>query len=148
MGIARALAVNPKFIVADEAVSALDVSIQAQIMDLLKDLRKKRNLTYLFISHDLGVVRNLSDRIAVMYGGNLVELASTADIFNNPQHPYTKALLNAIPRFSSNELVFENKTDVEIDFKSYNNDNVVDSEWVEVRPNHFVACRNLEKVVN
>lgn len=148
VGIARALAVNPKFIVADEAVSALDVSIQAQIMDLLKDLREKRNLTYLFISHDLGVVRNLSDRIAVMYGGHLVELASTAEIFNNPQHPYTKALLNAIPRFSNNELVFENKTDVKIDFKAYETNNVADSEWVEVRPNHFVACRNLEKVAN
>ena len=97
IGIARALAVNPTFIVADEAVSALDVSIQSQIINLMKELRETRNLTYLFISHDLGVVRYLSDRIAVMYLGDIVELASTDDIFNQTAHPYTEALLKAIP---------------------------------------------------
>ncbi len=97
IGIARALAVNPKFIVADEAVSALDVSIQSQIINLMRELREDRGLTYLFISHDLGVVRYLSDRIAVMYLGDIVELASTDDIFNNTAHPYTEALLEAIP---------------------------------------------------
>lgn len=148
IGIARALAVNPKFIVADEAVSALDVSIQSQIINLLKELREERNLTYLFISHDLGVVRYLSDRIAVMYGGHLVEMANTADIFKNPQHPYTKDLLRAIPRFNDQELEFENKTDIKIDFVSFDKDKTVDKDWVEVRPNHFVACRNLEKAVN
>lgn len=148
IGIARALAVNPKFIVADEAVSALDVSIQSQIINLLKELREERNLTYLFISHDLGVVRYLSDRIAVMYGGHLVEMANTADIFKNPQHPYTKELLRAIPRFSDKELVFENKSDVKIDFVAFDNDKGTDDDWVEVRPNHFVTCRNLEKAVN
>lgn len=148
IGIARALAVNPKFIVADEAVSALDVSIQSQIIDLLKELRDERDLTYLFISHDLGVVRFLSDRIAVMYGGHLVELANTADIFNNPQHPYTKALLKAIPRFSDKDLVFENKRNQKIDFIDYDKSKLVDKDWVEVQPNHFVACRNLEKAVN
>lgn len=97
IGIARALAVNPKFIVADEAVSALDVSIQSQIINLMKELRETRGLTYMFISHDLGVVRYLSDRIAVMYLGDIVELAATDAIFNNTAHPYTEALLAAIP---------------------------------------------------
>ena len=97
IGIARALAVNPKFIVADEAVSALDVSIQSQIINLMQELKEDRGLTYLFISHDLGVVRYLSDRIAVMYLGDIVELASTDDIFNATAHPYTEALLEAIP---------------------------------------------------
>lgn len=148
IGIARSLAVNPKFIVADEAVSALDVSIQSQIIDLLKELKEERNLTYLFISHDLGVVRFISDRIAVMYGGHLVELASTKDIFENPQHPYTKQLLRAIPRMSQEELVFEDNRDVKVDFENYEKNNVADEDWVEVRPNHFVACRNLEGMVN
>lgn len=97
IGIARALAVNPKFIVADEAVSALDVSIQSQIINLMQELKEDRGLTYLFISHDLGVVRYLSDRIAVMYLGDIVELATTDNIFNNTAHPYTEALLEAIP---------------------------------------------------
>ena len=97
IGIARALAVNPSFIVCDEAVSALDVSIQAQIINLLQDLQKEFNLTYLFIAHDLAVVRHLSDRIAVMYLGKVVETASRNDIYDHSQHPYTKALLSSIP---------------------------------------------------
>jgi oligopeptide transport system ATP-binding protein len=97
IGIARALSVSPSFIVCDEPVSALDVSIQAQIINLLQDLQREFKLTYLFIAHDLAVVRHLSDRIAVMYLGKVVEVADRVDIYENSQHPYTKALLSSIP---------------------------------------------------
>lgn len=97
IGIARALATDPKFLVCDEAVSALDVSIQAQIINLLQSLQKKLNLSYLFISHDLGVIQHISDRVGVMYVGKMVEVATTDKLFSSPKHPYTEALLSAKP---------------------------------------------------
>mgnify|MGYP000464964775 CR=1 FL=1 len=103
IGIARALALDPKFIVCDEPVSALDVSIQAQILNLMMDLQKELDLTYLFISHDLSVVKYISDRIAIMYLGRLVELCDSDSIYHNPLHPYTQALLSAIPPESPEE---------------------------------------------
>jgi len=106
IGIARALAVKPDFLVCDEAVAALDVSIQAQVLNLFMTLRADLNLTYLFISHDLGVVEHLSDRVVIMYLGRVVEMAPTAEVFDAPNHPYTQALLNEVPRLENRRRKF------------------------------------------
>jgi peptide/nickel transport system ATP-binding protein len=107
IGIARALAVNPQFLVCDESVAALDVSIQAQVLNLFMDLRAELSLTYLFISHDLGVVEHLSDRVVIMYLGRVVEIATTDELFQEPAHPYTQALLAEVPRIETRRRRFE-----------------------------------------
>lgn len=114
IGIARALAVEPEFIVADEPVSALDVSIQAQILNLLMDLKEEYQFSYLFIAHDLSVVKHISDKIGVMYLGKIVETGTTEDIFNRPKHPYTLALFDALPRLEGENLVHSKGLEGEI----------------------------------
>lgn len=158
IGIARSLALNPEFIVADEAVSALDVSIQSQIINLLSDLKEEKDLTYFFISHDLSVVKYISDRIGVMYLGTLVEMAPTEELFESPRHPYTEALLSAIPTTDPDSRDKE-VTILEGDIPSpvnppsgckfhtrcpYMTDICVhiDPEWEEVSEGHFVACHH------
>ena len=137
IGVARALALNPKFIVCDEPVSALDVSIQAQILNLLMDLQEERNLTYMFITHDLSVVRHISDHIAVMYLGQCVELCPSKELFKNPLHPYTKALLSAIPVPSvemKNKKIAARCPYVSAECRQ------ADLPLKEIEPGHFVAC--------
>lgn len=142
IGIARALAVDPDFIIADEPISALDVSIQAQVVNLMKKLQKEKGLTYLFIAHDLSMVKYISDRIGVMYFGKLVELATAEELYNNPKHPYTQSLLSAIPLPDPiSERSRKRKT---YDPKMHNyqaDDNV---ELREVSPGHFVLCSEKE----
>lgn len=157
VGIARALALNPKFIVCDEPVSALDVSIQAQILSLLKKLQKERGLTYIFITHDLSVIYYFADDIAVMYLGQMVEKAPAEELFSHPMHPYTRALLSAIPepRLDNkrkriilkgeiaspvnlpNECRFAKRCDQVCELCHGS-----DPELIEVRPQHFVACHS------
>ena len=132
IGIARALALNPKFIVCDEAISALDVSIQAQIVNLLKKLQKEKGLTYLFIAHDLSMVKYISDRIAVMYRGRIVEMGPAECVYANPQHAYTKSLLSAIPLPDPRE----EKNRKRIVYKGEDFDE--NATLQEVEPGHFV----------
>lgn len=161
IGIARALALQPSFIVADEPISALDVSIQAQVVNLMEELQQEMGLTYLFIAHDLSMVRHICDRVAVMYLGKIVELGPVDDVYDNPQHPYTQALLSAVP--VPDPFVEENRQRIIItgDLPSPANPptgcnfntrcpvafdlcyNEPDPPLVEVRPNHYAACHRV-----
>lgn len=159
--IVRALAVKPKFVVCDECVSALDVSIQSQIINLLQELQEREKFTYMFISHDLSVVRYISNRIGVMYLGNLVELAETETIFKDPRHPYTVALLSSIPTTNPEDLnkeriILEGNIPSPIKppdgckfhtrcFMACDKCKRVPPPWVEVEPGHFVACHFLDR---
>jgi ABC-type oligopeptide transport system ATPase subunit len=142
IGIARALIVQPEFIIADEPISALDVSIQAQVINLLNDLREQFGITIMFIAHDLSVIKYFSDRIGVMYYGNLVELASSEDLFKNPLHPYTRSLLSAVPlpdpRYEKNRQRVKYNPMVDHDYSEQQ------PELVEVTPNHFVLANDAE----
>jgi oligopeptide transport system ATP-binding protein len=157
IGIARALAMQPDFIVADEPISALDVSIQAQIMNLLDSLRREKNLTYLFISHDLRAIRHVSDRVAVMYLGKIVELAPAKEIYAQPLMPYTKALISAVPVADPKIELTRRRVVLEGDVPSPINPprgcrfhtrcpyaieacRDVEPQLVEIKPNHFAAC--------
>ncbi|MBO8156276.1 MAG: ATP-binding cassette domain-containing protein [Bacillaceae bacterium] len=140
IGIARALAVEPEFIIADEPISALDVSIQAQVVNLMKKLQKERGLTYLFIAHDLSMVKYISDRIGVMYFGKMVELAESDELYKNPIHPYTKSLLSAIPLPDPD--YERNRKRVPYDPSIH--DTSEEPEFREVRPGHWVLCTTKE----
>ncbi len=161
IGIARALASNPKFIVADEPVSALDVSVQAQTLNLLQDLQVEFKLTYLFISHDLSVIEHISDRVAVMYVGKVVELAKTEEFFLNPLHPYSEALLSALPkpdpRLRMKRIILSGEVANPVNPPSgcyfhprckYAEEicKKEEPEWKEVNPDHFVACHFAEEL--
>lgn len=141
IGIARALAIEPKFIIADEPISALDVSIQAQVVNLLRKLQKDNGLTYLFIAHDLSMVKYISDRIGVMHRGKLVELTTADELYEHPLHPYTKSLLSAIPLPDPD---YE-KGRVRIKYDPNMHDYSSESpEWVEIRPGHFIFASKSE----
>ena len=141
IGIARALIVEPEFIIADEPISALDMSIRAQVLNLLRHLQKERGITYLFIAHDLSVMRYISDRIAVIHKGDIVELADAEELVNHAIHPYTRSLLSAIPMPNPR---LERKKKLLV-YDPAMHDYTADSpQWQELRPNHFVLCNAAE----
>lgn len=161
IGIARALVLNPRVIVCDEAVSALDVSIQAQVINLLRDLQKDMNLTYIFISHDLSVVEHISDKVGVMYLGKMVEYSSTEELFSHPRHPYTEALMSAVPiadpNIQMNRIPLKGEIPNPANPPSgcyfhtrckYCTEKCMQSapEYVEITPGHFVACHYAEEL--
>ncbi|MEC6748988.1 ATP-binding cassette domain-containing protein [Marinilactibacillus sp. XAAS-LB27] len=142
VGIARALAVEPDFIIADEAISALDVSIQAQVINLLKELKKENNLTYLFIAHDLSMVKYISDRIGVMNSGRMLEVAEADELYIAPLHPYTESLLSAIPTPDpENE---RNRVRTEYDPKYHQYDDLTKVGLHEIAPDHYIYCHENE----
>ena len=142
IGIARALIMEPDFIIADEPISALDVSIRAQVLNLLSDLQKKRNLTYLFVAHDLSVVRFICDRIAVIHKGQIVELAESEELFAHPLHPYTRALLSAIPQ--PDPIAERQKQLIVYDPACHNYSEDNQPAWHEIVPGHFVLASEEE----
>ncbi|MBC7961100.1 MAG: ATP-binding cassette domain-containing protein [Vallitaleaceae bacterium] len=142
IGIARALIVEPKFIIADEPISALDVSIQAQVVNLMNDLKKERGLTYLFIAHDLSMVKYISDRVAVMNRGKIVELAASEELYNNPVHPYTVSLLSAIPVPDPRSERARTRTTYNPSLHNYSATN--QPSWVEICKDHWVLASESE----
>ena len=141
IGIARVLVMQPELIIADEPISALDVSIRAQVLNLLADLQAEYGLTYLFIAHDLSVMRYITNRLAVIHKGRLVELAKTEQLFEHPLHPYTKALLSAIPQ--PDPLVERERTVLTYDPSCHHYENDA-PEWIELEKNHFVLANDEE----
>lgn len=141
IGIARALIMEPEFIIADEPISALDVSVRAQVLNLMRDLQKKRDITYLFIAHDLSVMRYISDRIAVIHKGDIVELGKTEDIIQNPIHPYTKALLSAIPM---PDPAYEKKKELLVFNPLYLDYEENPPSWTEIEPGHFILANQID----
>lgn len=141
IGIARALVMEPELIIADEPISALDVSIRAQVLNLLSQLQKEKNLTYLFVAHDLAVVRFITDRLAIIHKGEIVELSETEKLFRNPLHPYTRALLSAIPLPDPRA---ERDRVIEVYDESVHNYSENPPSWVEIEPGHFVLANEEE----
>ena len=142
IGIARALVMEPDFIIADEPISALDVSIRAQVLNLLSQLQKERNLTYLFVAHDLSVVRFICDRIAVIHKGKIVELAESEELFAHPLHPYTRALLSAIPQ--PDPIAERQKKLIVYDPSCHNYSKANQPHWYEIVPGHFILASEEE----
>lgn len=143
IGIARALAVEPKFIVADEPISALDVSIQAQVVNLMIDLKKQRDLTYLFIAHDLSMVKFISDRIGVMHYGKLLEVGSADEVYDHPLHDYTKSLISAVPQ--PDPEIERSRKRIDYEYGKFEGDGKDDQRSMhEIRPGHFVKCTDDE----
>ncbi|HES0873597.1 TPA: ATP-binding cassette domain-containing protein [Streptococcus pyogenes] len=141
IGIARALVVNPEFVIADEPISALDVSVRAQVLNLLKRMQAEKGLTYLFIAHDLSVVRFISDRIAVIHKGVIVEVAETEELFNNPIHPYTQSLLSAVP---IPDPILERQKELVVYHPDQHDYTLDKPSMVEIKPNHFVWANQAE----